>query len=629
MEETFDLVIIGSGLFGLAMAKTYHQLHPTHSLAIFDKASSIGGVWAEERLYDGLRTNNLKGTYEYLDYPMSPEVFGVQPGEYMSGEVMHKYLTSFAEAFGIKDKIRLRHMVVEAEHLDGQDGGWVLTVECPSGENKKVFAKKLVLATGLTSEAFLPDFNGQEEFGAPLFHSKELKKYEEATLNGERTNAITVFGGTKSAWDAVYAYALKGIKVDWVIRGKLNRETTRRRGDSGHGPAWMTPSFVTPFKLWIEALVHTRIMTWFSPCIWGAADGYSLIRRFWHGTVIGRAITNAFWWALGNDVKTINKYSSHPETKKLEAWSPAMFVASSFSILNFPTDFFELIRQGTVKIHIADITKLSPNMVHLSNGSKLATDGLCCVTGWKHVPPMKFLPEGIEKELGLPHLPDNNDAEPLFHDNIIARADQEILSRFPRLRNQPVINKRYKPMPETEGLSTSDGVNPQQARLTPWTLYRFMVPPSPRFLMTRDIAFIGYFSSFSSGLSMYPQALWICAFLDDKLPPSVMPSGQSLLGGKAKLKAENVAEKGKTVEQVRYEAVLQARFGKWRYPAGHGHQFPDFIFDALPYIDLMLGDLGLRIHRKRNWFAEMTEPYGLEDYKDIVSEYAEKYNGEI
>ena len=235
-------------------------------------------------------------------------------------------------------------------------------------------------------------------------------------------------------------------------------------------------------------------------------------------------------------------------------------------------------------------------------------------------------PEDIKTELGLPHFPKGN-AEPLFTDEIVARADEEILSRFPRLRDQPVINKRYKPMTETESLSTSDETNPQQARLTPWTLYRFMVPPSPRFLLTRDIAFIGNFCSFSSGQAVYPQSLWICTFFNDRLPLSVMPSRKALLEGKSKLKGENVGEKGKTAEQVRYEAVLQARFGKWRYPAGNGHKYPDFVFDALPYIDLMLGDLGLKVHRKRSWLAEMTEPYGLDDYKDIVSEYAEKYDG--
>lgn len=302
-----------------------------------------------------------------------------------------------------------------------------------------------------------------------------------------------------------------------------------------------------------------------------------------------------------------------------------MFVASSFSILNFPTDFFDLIRNGTVSIHIADITKLSPNTVHLSNGRKLATEALCCVTGWKHVPPVKFLPEGIEKELGLPHFPEGGDAEPLLTDEMVTRADAEILSKFPRLRTQPVINKRYKPMTETEGLSTSDETNPQQARLTPWTLYRFMVPPSRRFLVTRDIAFIGYFCSFSSGMAVYPQALWISAFLDDKLPLSVIPSRKALLEGSSDLKEEKEGSQRKTIDEVKYEAVLQARFGKWRYPAGHGHQFPDFVFDALPYIDLMVGDLGLKVHRKKSWFAEVTEPYGLDDYKGIINEYAEKY----
>lgn len=47
--------------------------------------------------------------------------------------------------------------------------------------------------------------------------------------------------------------------------------------------------------------------------------------------------------------------------------------------------------------------------------------------------------------------------------------------------------------------------------------------------------------------------------------------------------------------------MLYARFGKWRYPAGHGEQFPDFVFDALPYVDLLVGDLGLSVHRKGGW----------------------------
>ena len=188
-------------------------------MAILDAGSSLGGVWSKERLYPGLKSNNMLGTYEYPDFPMDTEAFGVKPGEHIPGSVMHDYLTKYAEKFDILDKIRFEAKVVTAEHQDGPDGGWILTVRKGSAE-RKIAAEKLVVATGLTSEPFLPHFEGQEEFGVPLFHSRDFLKHAD-TL--ESAKVVTVFGGTKSAWDAVYAYASKGIKVSWVIRGELHR----------------------------------------------------------------------------------------------------------------------------------------------------------------------------------------------------------------------------------------------------------------------------------------------------------------------------------------------------------------------------------------------------------------------
>jgi cation diffusion facilitator CzcD-associated flavoprotein CzcO len=70
----------------------------------------------------------------------------------------------------------------------------------------------------MTSQPFLPHFEGQEHFGAPIFHIRDFPK-EANTLDTAKT--VTVLGGTKSAWDAVYAYGIKGIKVNWVIRGEF------------------------------------------------------------------------------------------------------------------------------------------------------------------------------------------------------------------------------------------------------------------------------------------------------------------------------------------------------------------------------------------------------------------------
>jgi hypothetical protein len=354
------------------------------------------------------------------------------------------------------------------------------------------------------------------------------------------------------------------------------------------------------------------MLTWFSPCVWGEADGYTAMRNFYHGTAVGRAITNTFWSILGGDVITLNKYASHPETAKLKPWSDAMFTASSFSILNYPSDIFDLVRDGTVKVHIADITRLSPHTVHLSDGTALETEALICSTGWKHVPPVRFLPDGIDAELGIPHAPLGT-AEPLFTDAAVSKTDEEILARFPRLKDQPVQNKNLKPLLATAGLSTTDKINPSTP-LTPFTLYHFIAPPSARFLQTRDIAFVGAIMSFTTTTIAHVQSVWVHAYFNDLLPMSVLPP----------VKPRSGEEAGKSLEDLRKETVLHARFGKWRYPAGHGSQFPDFVFDAQPYVDLLVGDLGLKVHRKGGWLAEATQPYGPEDYKEFVAEWADQ-----
>jgi cation diffusion facilitator CzcD-associated flavoprotein CzcO len=211
-----------TGWFGLAQAKAHHQLHPESSLLVLDASPTIGGVWAEHRLYAGIKSNNLLGTYEYPDFPMDPATFGVQPGQHIPGAVLHRYLAAYADKFGITDKIRFSHHIVSAEHQ--ADGGWVLLVRPEGKPETRIFATKLVVATGLTSEPFLPDFVGQEKFGAPIFHTRDFLKHAD-TL--ESAKSVTVFGGAKSAWDMVYAYGVKGIKVNWVMRSESFRHSLR------------------------------------------------------------------------------------------------------------------------------------------------------------------------------------------------------------------------------------------------------------------------------------------------------------------------------------------------------------------------------------------------------------------
>lgn len=553
-------------------------------MLLLEAASSIGGVWAKHRLYKGLKSNNMLGTYEYSDFPMDEATFGIKPGQHIPGLVIQKYMEAYVQYFSFSDCVRLEHHVESARHTS--DGTWQLTVS-HGADTTTIDTKKMIVATGITSQAYLPTFKGQESFDAPLFHCRDLLQHQGAVLrSGERA---TVFGGTKSAWDAAYACATAGMKVDWIIR------------ESGHGPVWMAPPYVTPLKKWLEKLVTTRLLTWFSPCIWGEADGYTGVRSFLHGTWLGRKIVDAFWAILADDVVQLNEYDKHPEMKKLKPWVGPFWIASSLSILNYPTNFFDLVKDGTIKVHIADLERLSDHTVHLSSGEALPSSALICSTGWRCTPNLKFLPEGIDRELGFPW-----SVDPL-NENMVKEADEEILRRFPRLRDQPKPNPNYTPLDEQ-----SEAAVPH-----PFRLAKFMVPLS--LVKERSLAFMGITMTINTTLIAQTQALWISAYFKGNLTPATRESCPLAVRAGSDLKTEDTSE-----IDLAWETALFTEFGKYRYPGGFGRRNPDFVFDAIPYVDLMLGELGLSPQRKHGLLARCFQPYGVEDYRGLVEEWKSK-----
>jgi hypothetical protein len=81
---------------------------------------------------------------------------------------------------------------------------------------------------------------------------------------------------------------------------------------------------------------------------------------------------------------------------------------------------------------------------------------------------------------------------------------------------------------------------------------------------------------------------------------------------------------------VARSTLLHTQWGVWRHPTGYGGSVPDFAFDSIPYTDVLLGDLGLKVRRKGgddggwlSWFREISEPYGPEDYIGLVGEWSE------
>lgn len=296
MSADYDLVVVGAGWFGLAAAKVYLELHPNENIVVLESSGSCGGTWAEHRIYPGLKSNNLYDAYEYPDFPMKPEIYGVYPGQHIPGGVLHRYLTDFAKRFGVFSRTRFNTKVDSVEPHEKDT--WKLKITTEKSQ-QSLITKKLILATGLTSTPNFPQYPGAENFKGAYFHAKDFCRNGETVKTAG--NAVVV-GGGKSAYDVAWAYADAGVQVDMVIR------------PDGQGPVWIANPYVD-FGLRLEKLLHVRFLSCFSPCPWGGEAGYGGIRNWLHGTRIGRWLVDKFWATLAGGVIAQNGYASHPETK--------------------------------------------------------------------------------------------------------------------------------------------------------------------------------------------------------------------------------------------------------------------------------------------------------------------------
>ncbi|KAL4786877.1 hypothetical protein BJX76DRAFT_63678 [Aspergillus varians] len=568
MAQAVDLVIVGAGLHGLIMAKTYLEIHPSARLLVVDESQSVGGTWARDRLYPGLKTNNVFGSYELSDFPMVAKKYGVEGTGHIPGHVVHAYLCDVANHFGITPHLLLNTRLIAATLNDDQ-ALWELSLESVRKRGnlrclQTVHATRLVIATGLTSKPHIPKIPGSETFDGLVLHSKQLKARATSLADSKR---VVVVGGNKSAWDVCYAAARAGSQVEIIIR------------PSGGGPSYLWPRgfSVGPFKLSLARLSTTRFFTLFDPAPFTKTGPFSWIKRALHRTAIGQKICRFFWAYLDSAIRKLNGYDTHPELKRLEPWSTPFWMGNSLSIHNYETNWFDLVREGKIQVHIADLASLSPGRVHLTNGEILNAEALVLCTGWATDIPIQL---DVHKTANPD---DEQEAVKTVHGHIPYLS---ALSR--RTPNAPAY--------QAPVLCNKPAGFP--------LLYRDILPTQKMFIQQKNLAFIGMSVSIHAVVVAQAQALWIAALFSDKIDH---------------LRPQNVDSEG-----VKNRAILDRTYGEVRRPretGGLAGRHADLVFDSLPYVDELLDDLGVSVERKGNWWRELTEAYCPGDYRGLVQEW--------
>ncbi|KAL2060367.1 hypothetical protein VTL71DRAFT_9762 [Oculimacula yallundae] len=556
------VVVIGAGWAGLVAAKTYLEIDPKIHLTIFDCERTLGGVWNADRCFPGFLADSPSGLFDYSDLPMR-EAIGLKDWSDLPGDQVYRYLKAYAEKFSLVEKMRLSTKIKRvARNMDMK--AWDLEIE---GSGEIVTCDKLLLATGLNSKPTWPNIP-LDDFDGLAIHSKDIG-LRHVELLSEKVKRVAIYGGGKSAIDAVDFCVNAGKHVDWIIRETGNGAgmmiQVRKRGVHGARLVGrykniLTPSIFSTGSFWYRFLHSgkSRIGDW-------------LVKKFWSKASTVPLSMSPY------DKKCSNMEKLQPETKD------ALFFTASLSALHGQKKFVDELHFGNlIQVHRATITSMTGSGINMNNGESLPCDAAIFATGWEYMSTMFDPAESLN--LGSPApLTDEDPETTTYWEKLRGKAEKEVLDLLPILKNPPPHH-------------------PRKVEHTPYRLYRHILPSNLAAQDDRSLIFLGLLTSIQTSIYAEVSALWGVSWMEGLLDIS------------------------KSKEEMDYDIAKVNSWCERRYLArGRTRQIASA--EIQDVTDLLMRDMGLKVYRKSNMFSETFLPGTAQDYKGIVQEMLSKTSG--
>lgn len=200
------VIVVGAGPSGLAAAACLTRLSIPY--LILEREDCYASLW-KKKAYDRLHLHLAKPLCQlpHMEIPADWP-------KYPSGQQYVQYLDNYADHFGIHPLYR---RYVESGSFDESKKKWnVLVRNGESGELEEYSGRFLVVASGETSDAFVPEIDGLNTFTGRIIHSTQYKSGKEyADMN------VLVVGSGNSGMEIALDLSNYGAKTSIVVRSQV------------------------------------------------------------------------------------------------------------------------------------------------------------------------------------------------------------------------------------------------------------------------------------------------------------------------------------------------------------------------------------------------------------------------
>ncbi|GAA0176421.1 oxygenase [Lithospermum erythrorhizon] len=261
--EGNGVIIVGAGPSGLATAACLKNLSIPYIL--LDREDCFASLW-KKYSYDRLHLHLAKQFCE-LPHFQFPNDFP----KYVSKKMFLQYLDEYVSKFEISPIYCKSVEQVDYDEFDGIKKWRVKARDVNTGLIEEYKGKFLVVATGETCDAFIPQVEGLESFGGEVIHSTKFK-------NGEKylNKRVLVVGSGNSGMEIALDLANYGAKTSIVIRSPVHVISRE-----------MATMAIAMLK-WVPLHIVDNILVMISNIIYGDLSEYGIIGRPQEGPFLSK-----------------------------------------------------------------------------------------------------------------------------------------------------------------------------------------------------------------------------------------------------------------------------------------------------------------------------------------------------